>query len=87
MKKNDTKSSSLPFEIIGWYGTVAIIGAYALNSFGIIATSNPWYQILNATGSIGIIVISLRKKVFQSVILNIIWAAIALVGLGQILIK
>lgn len=87
MKKNNADTNNLPFEIIGWYGTVAIIAAYALNSFGIIATSNPWYQVLNATGSAGIIVISLRKKVFQSVILNVIWAAIALISLGQIFIK
>ncbi len=24
--------------IFGWYGTIAIIGAYALNSFGIISS-------------------------------------------------
>ena len=73
-------------EIIGWYGTVAIIGAYALSSFGILTPDNLIYQLLNLTGAIGIVVISLRKKVYQPAALNIIWTIIALIAIIQILI-
>ncbi len=65
-------------ETAGWYGTVAILGAYALVSFNIIKSASLAYQLLNLTGSLGIIVISASKKVFQSVVLNIIWGVVVL---------
>ena len=71
-------------EILGWYGTVAIISAYALNSFNFISVTNPWYQILNGTGAIGIVIISLYKKAYQPATLNVIWTIIAIIGLIQI---
>lgn len=74
-------------EIVGWYGTVAILGAYALSSFNIISPQTFLYQILNVTGAVAIIVISLRKKTYQPAVLNIIWAAIGLVVLLKILLK
>jgi len=72
-------------EIVGWYGTVAIVGAYALNSFSIVKTQDFWYQLLNLTGAIGIVVISFYKKGYQPGVLNIIWTIIALVAIIKIL--
>lgn len=37
-------------ETFGWYGMVAIVTAYALNSFSILTSENIWYQLLNAKG-------------------------------------
>lgn len=74
-------------EILGWYGTFAILSAYALNSFGVVSAHNIWYQVLNITGSIGIIAISLSKKVYQPVVLNTIWAIIGVIGLVQVFFK
>jgi hypothetical protein len=73
-------------EIIGWYGTIAIVGAYALVSFNAIAADGWIYQVLNLTGAIGIIVISLIKRARQSVVLNLFWAAIAIVALARLII-
>lgn len=72
-------------EIFGWYGAVAIIAAYALVSTGILAGDSFWFQILNLTGSMGILAVSLAKRVFQSVILNIVWSAIAVFALIRII--
>ena len=72
-------------ELIGWYGTVAIVGAYALTSFGILASSNMWYQLLNFTGALGIVLVSLYKKAYQPGVLNIIWTIIALVAMVKII--
>ncbi len=58
-------------EFFGWYGTVAIVAAYALVSFSIIEPSNIWYQILNGTGALGIVVVSFHKKTYQPGILNL----------------
>jgi hypothetical protein len=77
------KNNIIP-EIIGWYGTVAIVTAYALLSFNIISSSNIWYQILNGTGALGIVYISLKKKDYQPGVLNIIWAIIALIAIINI---
>ena len=71
-------------EILGWYGVIAIIIAYALVSFSIVGVHSLVYQILNATGSIGIIIHSLTKKDYQPVILNLIWVLIAIIALAQL---
>lgn len=72
-------------EILGWYGTIAIILAYILVSFSILPANSLWYQILNGTGAIGIVLISLYKKAYQPGILNIIWALIAIIAIINIL--
>ncbi len=81
------KQAKLVAEVVGWYGTIAIIGAYALVSFNLLSPNSVWYQLLNLTGAIGIIVISLIKKVRQSVVLNLFWAAIATLALLRLLIR
>lgn len=74
-------------EAAGWYGMTAIVMAYALVSFQAISSAGWLFQILNLTGSIGIIVISTIKKVRQSVMLNVFWAIIAVVALVRLIIK
>lgn len=65
---------------IGWYGTAAIIGAYALLSSGVIA-QGILYQALNLTGGIGIVVVSAAKRAYQPMILNIVWSVIGAIAL------
>ncbi|HEX7042739.1 MAG TPA: hypothetical protein VF189_05810 [Patescibacteria group bacterium] len=72
-------------ETFGWYGTVAIIGAYALISFNLIKSASLFYQILNLTGALGIITVSYYKKVFQSVVLNLIWGIVAIIAIVSLL--
>ncbi len=81
MTEKNLQEKSMIHEIIGWYGTIAIIAAYAGNSFNFIATNSFAYQLLNFTGAIGIITISLHKKVYQSVALNIVWGLVAIVAI------
>ena len=69
----------------GWYGTVAIIGAFALSSFSIVKPTDLIYQILNLTGAVGIVLVSFHKKAYQPGILNIIWAVVALIAIVKIL--
>lgn len=72
-------------ELAGWYGAIAILSAYALVSFVVIAPQGIIYQLLNLTGALGVIIISIYKNVKQSVVLNIFWAGVALVALLQII--
>ena len=78
---------SRPAEIAGWYGTVAIVVAYILVSFNILPAGGGAYQLLNLTGALGIITISIVKKVRQSIILNIFWAGIAVLALIRLILR
>lgn len=68
-------------ELCGWYGIAAILAAYACVSFEVIDSQHYVYQILNLTGAIGVIVVSLYKRVWQTFVLNIVWVVIAAIGL------
>jgi len=80
-------SKKLIAEILGWYGTAAILTAYALVSFGVLTGGSIWFQLLNLTGALGIIVIATYKKVAQSVVLNIVWATVAIVTITAMVMQ
>lgn len=73
-------------EIIGWYGTAAILVAYALVSFSVIAASSPVYQLLNVSGAASIVIDAYAKHDYQPAVLNTVWALIALFALSNILL-
>lgn len=78
-----TATTAFIFETIGWYGTSAIVLAYLLANLGILNVESTSYQMLNLSGALGIVFISLRKKAYQPAVLNIIWAVIALAAIGR----
>ena len=49
-------------EIFGWYGVCAILIAYSLVNLSILPVTSLWYQALNLTGALGIVIVSLNKK-------------------------
>lgn len=71
--------------LYGWYGAGAILAAYGLNSFGVVSAESVWYQALNLTGALGIVCISLARKVYPPAVLNIVWCGIAVVALLSII--
>lgn len=73
-------------ESIGWYGAFVTILAYALVSFGYLQSSMFSYQILNIMGTFGLLYIAFKKKIYQSVATNVVWGAIAIIALVNILI-
>lgn len=72
--------------LAGWYGVLAILLAYVLLSFDVIPAKSYGYQVLNLTGSLGIIAEAASKKDKQPVVLNVVWAAVALVALAQLFV-
>jgi len=64
--------------ILGWYGLVAVLIGYFLISLKIIEYSNLIYLILNITGSLGLGIISLKKKTWSLTFFYFIWAGIGL---------
>ena len=73
--------------IIGWYGVVAILLAYALVTFTVIEAKSYAYQILNLTGAVGVVIVALSKDDKQPAILNIVWAVVAAVAIAQSIIS
>lgn len=74
-------------EMVGWYGTVAILLAYALVSFKVIESDYILYQLLNLTGALGIVAVSFAKGVRQPAVLNIVWSLIALAAIINIVLS
>lgn len=68
-------------DLAGWYGAIAIVLAYTLTSFHSIAAGGWIYLLLNLTGSVGLLWISLIKRVWQNVSINAVWLVVAAVGL------
>lgn len=64
-------------EYLGWYGALAMIAAYGLYAFGILAGDSIWYHLLNLTGALGIITVSVYKKVWQPAVLSVMWVGLA----------
>lgn len=76
---------TLAIEIIGWYGMAAVLVAYALVNLTILPSNSLVCILLNLTGSIGLLTAAAIKRAHQLVVLNIVWAMIAVVGLFKAL--
>lgn len=77
-------SPSKVAEILGWYGMLALIGAYFLVSFGYIVAEELTFQTLNLTGGMSLVVFALSKRATQLAILNIFWILIGVVAMVRI---
>lgn len=80
------KTKQIIDEIIGWYGAIAIVGAFAMVSFEFWTPTSFIYQFLNLTGGLGMIYISLIKRAYQPAALNLFWAIIAIIAIVRLLI-
>lgn len=78
------KTKKILAETAGWYGALAILFAYILASFAFVAADGIIYQLLNLTGAVGLVIVSVYKNVQQSVVLNIFWAGVAIVALARL---
>ncbi len=72
----------LAVEIAGWYGMLAILAAYAASSFGWIE-QGVLYQMLNATGAVGVALVCYYRRTWQAFLLEVVWGAIALAALAS----
>lgn len=79
------KSKTISF--VGWYGVLAILAAYALVTFGIVAAKSYTYQLLNLTGALGLVIEAASKRDVQPAALNAIWTVVALLAVASLLFK
>jgi hypothetical protein len=71
-------------DVVGWCGMLAIVTAYLLVSIEVLDGHSPVYQLMNLAGALALIWISWLRAVFQGVVINVFWVAIAIVGLLQL---
>jgi hypothetical protein len=71
--------------IIGWIGVIFVLCAYSLVSFDIVSAQTITFQGLMLLGSMSIMLISYRRHDMQPLLLNFIFALIALVSLVRII--
>jgi hypothetical protein len=78
-------NKSILFEIIGWIGVLCIILSYALASLGTITSNNICYYAIVITGASCAGIFTYYKKIYQSVIINLIVVGFSIWGLIRII--
>ena len=68
-------------EILGWYGLIAVVIAYASVSLSFVSPNSYVYQFLNLSGAVGLGLVAFVKKAYQNGVLNLVWGAIAVLAL------
>ncbi|MFC0181578.1 hypothetical protein SAMN04515674_104165 [Pseudarcicella hirudinis] len=69
---------NLIIEIIGWVGSVLIVGAFGLNSLGKIASTSIEYQLANIFGGLCFVINTIHHSAYPSAFVNVVWVFIAL---------
>ena len=70
-------------EIMGWIGSVLIVGSYALNITGRLATTSKLYVLANIIGGLFFVVNTYFHQAYPSMFVNIVWVIIAIVMLSK----
>jgi hypothetical protein len=70
--------------ILGWVGSVLVIGAYGLNSYQKIKSDSLVFQLLNLTGGILLIINSVYKEAYPFTFINTVWVIIAILAIIKI---
>ncbi|ULQ55007.1 hypothetical protein KJS94_10190 [Flavihumibacter rivuli] len=71
----------LLLEIIGWLGGGSVMIAYMLNAFRLLDAGSPVYLLVNIIGSILLAYYTYCKKAFPNLVLNLVWALVAILAL------
>lgn len=68
-------------EIIGWIGTILIVGAYFLNINGKIKSTAVPYILANLVGGILFSIYTYAHRTYPNMVVNVIWVFIAVAAL------
>ena len=77
----------LIIDILGWLGAIELIAAYGLISYKKVDADSAFFQWLNFTGSIFLIVNTYYYHAYPSAIVNVFWLFIAFFALVKIVRK
>jgi hypothetical protein len=78
---------SLFIDILGWIGSVCVIGAYGLNSYQKIKSDSLFFYSLNIVGGVFLIIYSMQKEAYANTFINVVWVIIAVPAIVRALIR
>ena len=68
-------------EIIGWLGTILIVGAYFFNINGKVKSTSVPYILSNLVGGILFSIYTFVHRTYPNMVVNVVWVVIAIVAL------
>ena len=71
-------------EIMGWIGAIEVLLAYGLISMNKVDSKSLFFQLLNLTGGLFLIVYTLFLKSYASAFVNIVWVLVAVISIYKI---
>ena len=71
----------LLINILGWIGSVLVIGAYGLSSYQKISSASHAFQLMNLAGGVLLIINSVYKEAYPFTFINSVWVVIAISSL------
>lgn len=70
-------------DIIGWIGGLEVLLAYLLISINKVDARSFFYQFLNATGALLLIINTIYLGAYPSALVNIVWVMVAGYSMGK----
>lgn len=64
-------------DALGWCGSLTVLGAHAAVSLGKLDDGAASYSAMNIAGSVALVVMCARRKVWPAVCLNVTWGVVA----------
>lgn len=68
-------------EIIGWLGTILIVGAYFLNINGKVKSTSIPYILTNLIGGVLFSIYTFAHRTYPNLVVNVVWVIIAIAAL------
>lgn len=68
-------------DYLGALGAILLLFAYFMSTTKRWQTHNPLYQLSNLTAAILLIIYSFSKTAYVHVLINVVWAVVAIIGL------
>lgn len=75
------KKHSYTILATGWFGTILLILAYTLNSFGFIPSQGFWYPVLNLLAAVLLGFRVYADRNYANTFLEIFWGGVAILSL------
>lgn len=75
------------FSLLGWLGSILVLGAYGLNSAKYIEATSIAYQLMNLLGAALLGINVFHQDAWPSFAVNVVWGIIALYSLFSLFKK
>ncbi len=81
IKIDNQNDESMFLRSMGWIGTLFIIMAYTLNSFGYVSVNDLSYPVMNLIGAVTAGIRIYYKKNWSNLFLEFFWGGVAIISI------